>query len=40
MAKEAPKKKAVDSSLFLIELYEVKNKLEKLIIELEAIKNE
>lgn len=40
MDKEAPIKKSINSALFLIELYKIKNNVEKLIIELEAMNDE
>lgn len=40
MLEENPKKKSVDLSPFLLELYKLKDELEKLIIEMEKIINE
>lgn len=40
MVEEAPKKKTINSSLFLLKLYKIKEDIEKLIIELEKIENE
>lgn len=39
MLEEAPNKKSVDLSPFLLEIYKVKDELEKLIIEMEKIIN-
>lgn len=40
MDKEVPSKKSINSSLFLDELYKIKDIIERLIIELEKINNE
>lgn len=39
MLQENPKKKSIDLSPFLLELYKLKDELEKIIVEMEKIIN-
>ena len=39
MLKENPNKKSIDLSSFLLELYKLKDELEKIIVEMEKIIN-